>query len=116
MSSLRELQQRVAQFVDERDWRQFHEDPKSTLLALGGELGELMELYRFTTLEEAKSRMTTHQTAIEDEVADVLYALLMFCDENGIDLEQAFDNKEKKRALKYPIAKSKGINKKYTEL
>jgi NTP pyrophosphatase (non-canonical NTP hydrolase) len=116
MSSLRELQKRVAAFVEERDWRQFHDDPKGTLLTLGSEVGELMEIYRFTSTEEARARAKTHAVAVEDEVADILYVLLMFCDENGIDLEQAFLNKEQKRALKYPVAKSKGVNKKYSEL
>lgn len=116
MSSLEELQQRVADFIDRRDWRQFHDDPKSTLLALGGEVGELMELYRFTTLQEAKDRAKVRKSDVEDEVADVLYALLMFCEENDINLEQAFLNKEKKREQKYPVEKFKGVNAKYTEL
>ena len=116
MSSLRELQQRVAEFVDKRDWRQFHGDPKNTLLALGGEVGELMELYRFTTMQEAQDRSKTRKTDVEDELADILYILLMFCEENDIDLEQAFIQKEKKREVKYPVEKFKGINAKYSDL
>lgn len=114
--SIQELQQRVVDFVEARDWRQFHDDPKGTLLALGGEVGELMEIYRLTNTEEAKQRTKTRKADIEDEVADILYVLLMFCAENDIDLEQAFINKEKKREEKYPIAKAKGINAKYDAL
>lgn len=116
MSSLRELQQRVMDFVDARDWRQFHNDPKGTLLALGGEVGELMEIYRLTDTEEAKARTKDRKADIEDELADILYVLLMFCGENNIDLEKAFLSKERKREQKYPIAKAKGVNAKYDKL
>jgi len=113
MSTLKQLQDRVAAFIEERDWRQFHTDPKNTLLALGGEVGELMEIYRFTTEEQARERIKTRQSDIEDEVADILYNLLMFCEQNGIDLEAAFLTKEQKRIANYPIDKFKGINAKY---
>jgi NTP pyrophosphatase (non-canonical NTP hydrolase) len=115
-ATIHDLQKRVAAFIDERDWRQFHEDPKGTLLALGAEVGELMEIYRWTTTNDAQKRSRSHQNEVEDEVADILYLLLMFCEENDINLEQAFARKEAKRAEKYPAAKSKGVNKKYTQL
>ena len=116
MTELQKLQQQVVDFIEERDWTQFHEDPKNTLIALGAEVGELMELYRFTTVEEARARAKTRQADVEDEVADVLYLILMFCHQNNIDLEKAFHNKSKKRAEKYPVEKFKGINAKYNAL
>lgn len=116
MADLRTLQKQVADFIKERDWTQFHEDPKNTLLALGGEVGELMEIYRFTTVEEARERATARQEDVEDEVADVLYLLLMFCEQNNVDLEKAFQQKAVKRAKKYPIEKFKGVNMKYNAL
>lgn len=113
MSTLQELQKRVAAFVDERDWRQFHEDPKNILLALASEVGELMEVYRYTTVEQAQARAQERKEEVNDEVADILYNLLLFCEENGINLEKAFADKERRRADKYPVAKFKGVNKKY---
>lgn len=110
-----ELQNRVVAFITERDWRQFHEDPKNTLLALGAEVGELMDIYRFTTVGDAKKLSTHRKEDVEDEVADILYLLLMFCEQNGIDLEKAFMQKERKRHKKYPIEKFKGVNKKYNK-
>lgn len=116
MTELQRLQKQVADFIRERDWTQFHEDPKNTLIALGAEVGELMEVYRFTTVEEARKRAQTRQTDVEDEVGDILYLILMFCEQNNIDLEKAFQQKAKKRAEKYPIEKFKGINAKYNAL
>lgn len=116
MSDLKTLQQRVAEFIDTRDWRQFHDDPKGTLLALGAEVGELMEIYRFRTPKEAREYAVSHREDIEDELGDILYILLMFCEENGLDLEAAFERKEAKREAKYPVAKAKGVNAKYDKL
>jgi|GEM_PF-6189382 len=116
MSDIQTLQRQVAKFIAERDRTQFHDDPKNTLIALGSEVGELMELYRFTTVKEAQQRVKNRKADVEDEVADVLYLLLMFCHQNGIDLEKAFANKAKKRAKKYPVHKFKGVNAKYDAL
>ncbi|MGH7236932.1 MAG: MazG-like family protein [Candidatus Saccharimonadales bacterium] len=115
-ASLADLQKRVEKFVGARDWEQFHDDPKNTILALGGEIGELMEIYRFTTIEQAQKRVSERRTEVEDELADILYNLLLFCSQNKIDLEKAFMNKEQKRESKYPVSKFKGINAKYNEL
>src|ERR1700729_1871399 len=46
MADLGELRERMRQFSAERDWGQFH-DPKSVLLALVGEVGELAELFQW---------------------------------------------------------------------
>ncbi len=114
--SLSKLQKRVVQFIEERDWSQFHDDPKGTLLALGSEVGELMDLYRFTTVEQAQITSKKRKQEVEDELADILYILLMFAHQNDIDLLKAFSNKEAKRHKKYPVKKFKGVNKKYDQL
>lgn len=43
MSDLIELRDAMRQFTAEREWEKFH-DPKSLVLALVGEVGELAEL------------------------------------------------------------------------
>ena len=42
-------------FTEQRDWGQFH-DPKSLILALTGELGELAELFQWLPATEASAR------------------------------------------------------------
>ena len=46
MSDLRDLTDQMRAFSEERDWVKFH-DPKSLLLALVGEVGELSELMQW---------------------------------------------------------------------
>lgn len=49
-----QLQDEVRQFAVERDWLQFH-DPKSLILALVGEVGELAELFQWVPADQAAS-------------------------------------------------------------
>ena len=114
--TIKELKQIVSDFIDDRDWSQFHDDPKNTLISLVIEAGELLEHFRFTTPKEARQKIKTHKKDIEDETADIFYNLLMFCQQNDIDLTTAFINKMKKVEKKYPASKFKGKNLKYTEL
>lgn len=49
-------------------------------------------------------------------MADILVYLLTLAHDLEIDLVQAAHNKIDKNNAKYPVAKSKGNSKKYTEL
>jgi len=53
---------------------------------------------------------------IEDELADVLFFIIRFAQRYDIDLSKAAVRKLKKLGRKYPVSKSKGSNKKYTDL
>jgi dCTP diphosphatase len=53
---------------------------------------------------------------IAHELADVLYWTLLMANELGIDLASALNEKLAINEKKYPAAKAKGSNKKYTEL
>jgi dCTP diphosphatase len=106
--SLSYLMQQTLAFSDERDWKQFH-SPKNSAANLVVEAGELLECYLW-------NEVATSREAIADEAGDVLHALLVYCDAEGIDLGAAFMAKLAKTAAKYPVEKSKGNNAKYTEL
>lgn len=75
--SLRDLTADIRAFAEERDWEQFH-DPKSLILALVGEVGELAELFQWVRADQAAdefSRPERKQRAAE-EISDVLVYLL----------------------------------------
>ena len=111
------LKTRILAFREERDWKQFHK-PKDLALALGIEASELSELFLWK--DESKiEAMADHAgdvEAISDELADVLIYAVLLADHFDIDLVQAAGRKLDKNAQKYPVAKSKGNAKKYTEL
>lgn len=77
-------------FTRERDWDQFH-DPKSLLLALVGEVGELAELLQWLPSERAASLAAEQplKGRLDDELADVLIYLVRLADVLDCDLGSA---------------------------
>ncbi len=115
--SLPELAQALLKFRDERNWAQFH-TLRHLIVSLNLEAAELLELTQWKTDEEMTSLMSeenAHQ-ALCDECADVLLYLLLIADKAGINIEEAARSKLEKNAVKYPIEKSYGSSRKYTQL
>lgn len=110
--NLPELTQALLQFRDERNWAQFH-TLRNLIVSLNLEAAELLELTQWKSEEEM---LDISGEALRDECADVLLYLLLIADKAGINLEEAARNKLKKNAAKYPIEKSYGSSRKYTQL
>lgn len=110
--NLPELTQALLQFRDERNWAQFH-TLRNLIVSLNLEAAELLELTQWKSEEEM---LEISGEALRDECADVLLYLLLIADKAGINLEEAARNKLKKNAAKYPIEKSYGSSRKYTQL
>ncbi|PKM89307.1 MAG: nucleotide pyrophosphohydrolase [Firmicutes bacterium HGW-Firmicutes-10] len=111
---LNELIEYIKVFCEDRDWDQYH-NPKDLAIGISTEAAELLDLFRFKNGEEIQETMITKKEHIEDELADVLFFVLRFAQTNNIDLRSALTHKMEKNALKYPIEKVKGNNKKYNE-
>ena len=109
------LKGKIRQFRDERDWKQFH-NPKDLAISISIEAAELLEHFQWRTSEEVEKKIQTDQEKISEEMADVYIYLLELSDITGIDLIDAAEKKLEMNAKKYPIDKSKGNSKKYTEL
>jgi NTP pyrophosphatase (non-canonical NTP hydrolase) len=109
MSQLKDLEQLLVNFRDERDWKQFH-NPKDLALALSIEAGELLEAFLWKDAEEAKIEK------VKEELADVLAYALLMGHHYGLDLEEVIREKVKKNGEKYPVEKAKGSATKYNEL
>ena len=113
--SLDDLQKSVVKFRDERDWKQFH-NPKDLAISLVLEAAEVMEHFQWKNKEEIEAHLKRHQVDVADELSDVLYWVLLIANDLGIDLNKALDKKMIKNETKYPVEKSKGNHRKYTEL
>lgn len=109
MSDINELRSALLKFRDERDWAQFH-NPKDLALALNIEAGELLECFLWKTSEKADIEQ------VKEELADVFAYAFLLADQYDFDVKQIVLEKIAKNALKYPVEKSKGVAKKYTEL
>jgi NTP pyrophosphatase (non-canonical NTP hydrolase) len=108
-ATIAELRREMAQFVEERDWRQFH-SPKNLAMALACEAAELME--HFLWMENDESRKKAEEpaklAAIADELSDVLGVCLAMSNALGLDLSEAFLDKMRRNRLKYPADRARG--------
>lgn len=109
MAQLDDVLRQLREFVNERDWRQFH-DPKNLAMAVASEAGELLAELRWVRSEDADSyaRDSVNRKRIASEAADVGISLLLLCDRLGIDLIEAITEKVRLNRERYPVEKSKG--------
>ena len=110
-----QLNKRIRQFRDDRDWMQFH-DPKNMAISLIIEAAELLEHFQWKTKEEVEEYVKNGRDEIKSEMADIAMYLFEMADNLGIDLLEAMEAKLKKNEEKYPIVKAKGKHLKYTKL
>ena len=110
VSDLTEIRDASRAFIADRQWQQF-QDPKSILLALVGEVGELSELLQWLPADEARGRLREEplHTRAAEEMADVLVYLVGLADQCGVDLRSAALAKIKASADKYPTDQSRGV-------
>ena len=107
---------RITKFAADRDWEQFH-SVKNLILALVGEVGELAEIVQWISDEKIEEFFDDpkNHARFEEELADILVYLLRLASIRNIDLEGALNRKMEINEEKYPVNKSKGSAKKYTE-
>ncbi len=110
VSDLSEIRDAARAFIAARDWERF-QDPKSVLLALVGEVGEVAELLQWLPAESARElvREEPLHTRVAEELADVLVYLVGLADECGVDLKQAALGKIAASGEKYPVQAHRGV-------
>ncbi len=99
----------MAEFVDARDWRQFH-NPKNLAMSVAIEAAELMEHFQWLDLPAAAkiSESPEQMQQIREELSDVLCYALSLANVLEIDVSTAVREKLVKNAVKYPIEKFRG--------
>ena len=113
--NLEQLQVNLRVFAQDRDWGQFH-SVRNLVLALVGEVGELAELLQWIDDQEIEEFLDAGgRVRLGEELADVLFYLVRIADVSGVELSEATKAKLEINQLKYPIEKSKGNAKKYSE-
>ena len=98
---------RIRKFNKDRDWQQFH-TPENLAKSIMIEAGELLECFQWSNEFDRQ--------AVQEELADVMSYCIDMADALGVDIEEILLDKIAKNEAKYPVEKSKGNSKKYTEL
>lgn len=108
MDSLEELKKEIKDFVDRRDWNQFH-TPANLAKSISIEANELLECFQW---DEVNFNMEN----VKEELADVINYCIQMATILDLDIKDIVLAKLKKNALKYPVNKCKGKSTKYNQL
>jgi NTP pyrophosphatase (non-canonical NTP hydrolase) len=109
---LDQLRAIVRQFVDERDWDQFH-TPKNLAAALTVEAAELLEHFQWLRDGRPDELGPDKLREVSHEMADVFVYLVRLADKLGIDLFAAVQEKMVLNRAKYPADQVRGDARKY---
>ena len=102
----KETIERIRKFSADRNWEQFH-TPANLAKSIAIEAGELLECYQWS--EEADPEH------VRQELADVIVYCRNMLDALGLDEDEIVNAKMNQNEKKYPVEKSYGNNRKYTE-
>ena len=98
---------RIRKFVSDRDWSQYH-SPANLAKSISIEANELLECFQWSDNDYNLQH-------VKEELADVLVYCRDLLDALNHDEDEIVNMKMDMNEAKYPVEKSKGSNKKYTE-
>lgn len=107
--------QALLEFRQARDWEQFH-TARNLAAAISVEAAELLEKFIWATDDQVRGLVYDHKASIAEEIADIAILLTYLATDLAIDIDSAVAAKIRDNAKKYPVEKSRGINKKYSDL
>lgn len=112
--SLKDITDKMANFLAERDWGKFH-DPKNLAMSIAIEAGELLELFQWQTNREINDAMGDSEklSHVKEELADVMLYCLDMARLFKIDVLEALWDKIEVNAKRYPASRFRGVAKKY---
>ena len=106
LNNLEEFIKEILSFRDEREWKSFH-TPENLAKSIMIEAAELLENFQWNNSFDREKVM--------EELADVMIYCVLMADSIDVDIIKIMESKLKKNSVKYPVEKSKGNSKKYTE-
>lgn len=99
---MEKLQQEIGDFVDKRNWQQFH-SPKNLAMALTVETAELLEIFQWMTAKESYHLDPGTLNHVEEEIGDVMIYLTTLASSLGLDPLTAAKKKLKTNTLRFPV-------------
>ncbi|MEK6813228.1 MAG: nucleotide pyrophosphohydrolase [Nitrospirota bacterium] len=111
-----EILESLLAFRRERDWEKFH-TPKDLAISIVLEAAELLEEFQWKSPEEVARHLSNEgKDRVAEELADLAIYIKLMAHDLEIDLDSAVRAKIEKNRAKYPVGKSRGTAKKYTDL
>lgn len=98
-----DLERTLDEFAADRNWQEHHL-PRSLMLALVKEVGELTEVLQWVPDVEAEDWLgvDNNRTKVAEEIADIFIYLHYIARATRVDLRSAVRDKLRKNSSKYP--------------
>lgn len=110
MTEIAEIIEKLINFRDQRDWKQFH-DSKNLALAISIEAAELNEIFLWK-----KENESFDIEKLKEELADIFAFSFLLAAKHNLDVRQMIFEKIEINEQKYPVDLSKGKSTKYKDL
>lgn len=110
--SIKELQDKIVEFRDARNWKQFH-NPKDMAISICLEASELLEIFQWSGSDVSADKKIDK---VREELADVIIYSCLMANDLGLDISEIVKAKLDENNRKYPVEKAFGNSKKYTDL
>ena len=103
-------------YAADRDWNKYH-NPKNLAMSLACESGELLEIFRWLTGDEATHAKQDAECKeqVAHELADILLNAIRLADLMDINLAEAIRTKFAINEKNYPAERVRGSAKKYDQ-
>jgi NTP pyrophosphatase (non-canonical NTP hydrolase) len=104
-----DLREAVAGFVNDRDWQPFH-TAKNLSMSIAIEAAELMERFQWLTTEQADAAVQEpdERAAVADELADIVIYCLSLSNALDLDISSAVMGKLQTNERRYPADQFRG--------
>ncbi|HAL12814.1 MAG TPA: NTP pyrophosphohydrolase [Planctomycetaceae bacterium] len=108
-TTLSDLKTLIQDFVDQRDWNQFH-SPKNLSMSMAIEAAELMEHFQWISMDESRETPDNPEKLhdVGEEIADVICYAIALCNQLELDIATVVTNKMEKNVAKYPAEEFTG--------
>lgn len=101
-TSIQEIKDKIAMFVEDRNWNEAH-NPKNLSMSIAIESAELMEIFQWMSIEEARDIGSSEEFIhLKEELSDVIIYCLSLANQLDIDVSAAIEDKIEKNDKKYP--------------
>lgn len=113
---IKELQKKVIEFRDARDWAQYH-NPKDLAVSLSLEAAELLEIFQWKDAREVEAIKSDpdERRRVKEELGDILIYALNMCHTFNFDPSEVVLEKLVINEKKYPVERAKGSARKYSD-
>lgn len=112
MDLKKETIEKILQFRDERNWKQYH-SPKDLAISINLEASELLEIFQWSGKD---TQCHTKKDKICEELADVFIYCVLMADTCGLEIDEIINKKLLCNAKKYPVQKAYGSSAKNHDL